>query len=109
VGIILLDVITPDGHLREIRLGGVCREVALSLQTEPVRELSLGAPGDDPPTYPGPRIVGAVEAEPTPLLTRCEEPRGVSAAQCGVPPCLGYEVSSVFEAIPLQILRVPEP
>ena len=71
-------------------------------------ELSLGAPGDDPSTYPGPRIVGAVEAEPTPLWAHCEETRGVSAALCGVT-CLWYEVSSVLKPDPLQIVRVPEP
>jgi hypothetical protein len=73
VSVILLDVVAPRDHLGEVRLGGVRREPAICLQTEAVRELSLGAPGDDPSTYPGPRIVGAVEAEPTPLWARCEE------------------------------------
>ena len=108
VSVVLFDVVAPGDHLGELRLGGVRREPAVCLPAETVRELSLGAPGNDPPTYPGPRIVWAVEAEPTPLWARCEETRGVSAALRGVP-CLGYEVSRVLKPISLKILRVPEP
>jgi len=66
VCVVLLDIVSPGNHLGEIRLGGVRRETALYLQAETVRELPLGTPGNDPPTHPGPRIVGALEAEPPP-------------------------------------------
>ena len=109
VCVVLLDIVPPGDHLGKIRLDGVRCETALGLQAETVRELFLGPPGNDPPTYPGPRIVGAVEAEPPLLLTHGEEPRVVSAALHGVPPCLGDEIQSVFETTPLQVLRVPKP
>jgi hypothetical protein len=83
--------------------------MALDLQAETVRKLSLGTPGDDPFTYPGLRVVGAIEAEPPTLMTRGEEPRGVVAAALpGVPPCLGDKIPSVFKTTPLQVLRVPK-
>ena len=49
VGVVLLDIVPHLDHPREVRLGGVHREMALGLQAEPVGELSLGPSSDDPP------------------------------------------------------------
>ena len=49
VGVVLLDIVPPLDHSREVRLGGVCCEMALGLQAKPGGELSLGPSSDDPP------------------------------------------------------------
>jgi hypothetical protein len=109
MGVVFLDVETPQDHLWEVRLGGVRQEAALHLEAEAVGELSLSPPRNDSLAYPRLGAVRAVEDVTHLLLTgrKCSQV-ALDTLFCAAPSVGDKNTGISILGQPVFILRVFE-